>query len=187
MKYLDASINRIDLANRERRLRLERYEGLAKHVIELLKPRLAAFIERFKPSVTAEPIVRGHTRAMNLTFAATMAKGTLLFEVFPFRDVTRVRLECTQEIIPVVVRYGKRSVVEFPLDGVRDDAIVQWFDDRIVAFVKAYIGLVRQDEALREQLKGQLAGGSRVLVTPTRHVECQVPGALPATSSRLPL
>jgi hypothetical protein len=124
---------------------------------------------------------------MNLTFAATMAKGTLLFEVFPFRDVTRVRLECTQEIIPVVVRYDKRSVVEFPLDGVRDDAIVQWFDDRIVAFVKAYIGLVRQDEALREQLKGQLAGGSRVLVTPTRHVECQVPGALPATSSRLPL
>jgi hypothetical protein len=157
MKYLDALINRIDLANRERRLRLERYEAVAKHVIELLKPRLATFIERLKPSVTAEPIVRGHTRAMNLTFAATMAKVTLLFEVFPFRDVNRVRLECTQEIIPVVVRYDKRSVLEFPLDGVRDDAVVQWFDDRIFAVLKAYIDLVRQDQALREQLKDQLA------------------------------
>ena len=37
----------------------------------------------------------------------------------------------------------------------RDDAVVQWFDDRIVAFVKGYIALVRQDAALQEQLKDQ--------------------------------
>ena len=143
-------------ANRERGLRLERYETEAKHIIELLKPRLAAFIERFKPVVKDEPMVREHTRAMKLTFAATVAKVTLLFEVFPDEDVNHVRLECTQEIIPVVVRYDKQSVLEFPLGGVRDDAVVQWFDDRIVAFVKAYIALVRQDAALMEQLKDQL-------------------------------
>ena len=37
--------------------------------------------------------------------------------------------------------------------GVQDDALVGWFDDRIVAFVKAYVALVRQDAALREQLE----------------------------------
>ena len=69
--------------------------------------------------------------------------------------MNHIRLECTQEIIPVVVRYDKQSVLEFPLDEVRDDAVVQWLDDRIVAFVQTYIALVRQDAALRDQLKDQ--------------------------------
>ena len=173
MTNLDTLINRIDqeiaaeverqkagwaevvLANRECELRLQRYETEAKHIIELVKPRLDAFIERFKAVVKAEPVVRQHTRAVNLTFAATVAKATLCFEVFPDQNVNHVRLECTQEIIPVVVRYDKQSVLEFPLGGVQDDAVVQWFDDRIVAFVKAYIALVRQDAALREQLKDE--------------------------------
>src|SRR6516165_240135 len=144
---------KVMLANRERGLRLQRYETEAKHLIELLKPRLDAFIERFKAVVKAEPIVREHTRAINLTFAATVAKVTLRFEAFPDQDVSHIRLECTQEIIPVVVRYDKQSVLEFPLGGVHDDEVVRWFDDRIVAFVKAYVALVRQDVALQEQLK----------------------------------
>jgi YHS domain-containing protein len=141
---------------RERGPRLERYEAVAKHIIELLKPRLNAFIERFKAVVKAEPGVREHTRAINLTFAATVAKVTLLFEVFPDVDVSHVRLECTQEIIPVLVPYDRQSVLEFPIDAVKDDAVVQWFDERIVAFVKAYVAIVRQDADLREHLKDQL-------------------------------
>ena len=140
-------------ANRERGLRLQRYETQAKHIIELVKPRLDAFIERFKAVVKAEPMVREHTRAVNLTFSATVAKATLRFEVFPDRDVNHIRLECTQDIIPVVVRYDKQSALEFPLAGVQDDAVIQWFDDRIVSFVQAYVALVRQDAELREQLK----------------------------------
>jgi YHS domain-containing protein len=173
MTDINALINRIDqeiaaevgrqktgwaelqLANRERGLRLQRYETEAKHIIELVKPRLDAFIERFKAVVKAEPVVRQHTRAVNLTFAATVAKVTLRFEVFPDRDVNQIRLECTQEIIPVVVRYDKQSVLEFPLGRVQDDAVVHWFDDRIVAFVQAYVAVVRQDAALREQLKDE--------------------------------
>jgi YHS domain-containing protein len=144
-------------ANSERGPRLERYEAVAKHVVELLKPRLAAFIERFKDVIKAEPTVREHTRAINLTFDATVANVKLRFEVFPDPDLSHVRLECTQEIIPVVVRYDKQSVIEFPVDAVPDDAVVKWFDDRIVAFVKVYIALVRQDDALKEHLKDQLA------------------------------
>ena len=142
--------------SRERGPRLQRFDAVAQHVVELLKPRLAAFTERFKSVVKAEPAVREHTRAMNLTFAATVAKATLRFEVFPDRDVSHVRLECTQEILPVLVRYDKQSVLEFPLDGVQDDAVVQWFDERIVTFVKVYLALVRQDAALQEHLKDQL-------------------------------
>ncbi len=143
-------------ANREREPRLRKYDAMAKQLIELLKPRLAAFIERFKDVVKAEPVVREHTRAINLTFAATVAKVTLTFEVFPDRDVSHVRLECTQEIVPVLVRYDKQSVLEFPLDAVQDEAAVQWFDERIMAFVKAHLAIVRQDVALQEHLKDQL-------------------------------
>src|SRR5262245_38135246 len=89
--------------NRERGSRLQRYDAVAKHIIELLKPRLAAFIDRFKDVVKAEPVVREHTRAMNLTFAATIANVTLVFEVFPDQNVNNVRLECTQDIVPVWV------------------------------------------------------------------------------------
>jgi YHS domain-containing protein len=138
---------------RERGQRLERYEAVAKHVIELLKPRLDAFIERFQSVVKAEPRVREHTRALNLTFKATVAKVTLLFEVFPDPDVNHVRLECTQEIVPVVVQYDKQSALELPMDAMSDDAVVQWFDERVVAFVKVYVALVRRDAALQESLK----------------------------------
>jgi YHS domain-containing protein len=140
-------------ANREHERRLERYEAAAKHVIELVKPRLDAFIQRFKAFVNAEPVVREHTRAVVLKFAATIANATLRFEVFPDQEATKIRLECIQEIIPVVVRYDRQSVLEFPVAEVRDNEIIQWFDDRIVAFVKAYIALVRQDTALQQQLK----------------------------------
>src|SRR5262249_16603635 len=81
--------------------RLQRYEAVTKLRMELFKPRLAAFVERFKAVVKAEPSVREHTRAVNLTFAATIAKVTLTFEVFPDEDVSHIRLECTQEIIPM--------------------------------------------------------------------------------------
>ena len=135
---------------RERGPRLQRYEAVAKHLVELLKPRLDAFIERFKAVVKAEPKVREHTRAINLTFASSLAKVTLTFEVYPDVDVSHVRLECTQEIIPVLVRYDKQSVLEFPLDAVQDDAVVQWFDERVLAFVKAYVALERDDVALKE-------------------------------------
>src|SRR5947208_2671166 len=50
---------------RERGPRLQRYEAVAKHVIDLLRPRLAAFLERFAPVAKAEPSVRQHTRAIN--------------------------------------------------------------------------------------------------------------------------
>jgi YHS domain-containing protein len=141
---------------RERGPRLQRYEEVAKHLIELLKPRLDAFVDRFEAVVKAEPEVREHTRAMTLRFAATVAKVTLTFEVFPNQDVSHIRLECTQEIIPVLVPYDKQSVLEFPLDAVQDDAVVQWFDERILLFVKAYLAVVRQDAALQEHLKDQL-------------------------------
>ena len=143
-------------ANRERETRLRRYDAAAQHVIELLKPRLDAFIDRFQPVVQAEPTVREHTHGVNLTFAATVAKAKLTFEASPDRDATHIRLECTQDIVPVLVRCDRPSPFVLPLDAIQDDAVVQWFDDRIVAFVKSYLALVRQDAALREQLKDRL-------------------------------
>lgn len=72
---------RVVHANRERELRLQRYGAEAQHIIELVKPRFAAFTERFKPVVKVEPAVRQTTRAVNLTFAATVANVPLRFEV----------------------------------------------------------------------------------------------------------
>jgi YHS domain-containing protein len=142
-------------ADRAREARLQHFDTEAEHIVQVVKPRLDAFLERFKAVAQVEAQVRQHTRGAILTFAATIAQVTLRFEVFPDQDASHVRLECTIEIIPVVVPCNKRSVLAFPLDGVRDDAVVQWFDDSIIDFVKAYIAMVRQDPVLRERLKDQ--------------------------------
>jgi YHS domain-containing protein len=136
--------------------RLKRYEAVAAHLIEVLKPRLNGFIERFKAVAKAEPNVREHTRALNVEFASTLAKMTIRFEVFLDRDAQHVRLECTQEIIPVLVRYDKQSVLELPLDEVQDELVADWLDERIVTFVKLYLTVEREDDALKERLKDQL-------------------------------
>ena len=95
-------------ANRERGLRLQRYETEAKHIIELVKPRLEAFIERFKAVVKAEPMVRQHTRAVTLTFAATVVR-TALVEVLVFLAFGMGK-PCTAISDP-----SKKSVVTRPL------------------------------------------------------------------------
>jgi hypothetical protein len=59
-------MGQVTRTNRERGSRLQRFDAVAQHIIELLKPRLAAFIDRCKDVVKAEPVVREHTRAMNL-------------------------------------------------------------------------------------------------------------------------
>src|SRR5689334_6704654 len=120
--FREAGWEKLAQAARERGPRLERFDAQAKHIIELLKPRLAAFTERFKSVVKAEPSVREHTRVMTLSFASTVSKVTLRFELFPDQPVNHVRLECTQEIIPAWVRCDKHSVLEFDLDAVKDDA-----------------------------------------------------------------
>jgi YHS domain-containing protein len=140
-------------ANRERGPRLRRFDDIAQHLMDLLKPRLAAFLDRFKPVAQVQPEVREHTRAVLLTFASTLAKVALRFEVLPDEDVRQIRLEYILEIVPVVIRYDKHSVLEFPLDAVRDDAVIQWFDERILTFVRTYLDLVHQDTALQEKLK----------------------------------
>jgi YHS domain-containing protein len=143
-------------ANHDRDSRLRRYEPEAQHLIELVKPRVEAFVERFKAVIKVEPTIRQHTRGVTLTFAATVARASLRFEVFPDQTVDHVRLECIQEIVPVVVRVDKQSVLEYPLGSVNENEVIQWFDDRIIAFVKAYLAVLRQDVALREQLKDLL-------------------------------
>lgn len=142
-------------ANREREQRLSRYETDARHIQELWKPRLAALVERFQALVMAESTVGQHTRVVTLTFAATVARATVRFEVFPDHEARHVRLGCTQEILPARVRQEPQPPLEIPLGGVQDEAVVAWFDDRVVAFVEAHIALVRQDAVLRERLEDQ--------------------------------
>src|SRR5690348_7311040 len=62
VKREKAAWEQVTRANRERGPRLRHYEAVAQHVIELLKPRLDAFLDRFKAVVKAEPSVRQHTR-----------------------------------------------------------------------------------------------------------------------------
>ncbi len=156
VEHRKAEWEAVERGNRERAQRLTRFDTVAEHVIALVKPRLDAFLERFKPVVKVQPSVREHTRAVRLDFASTLCNVILQFELFPDRDVERVRLECTQDFTPAWVSYEKSTDLEFPLDAVPDDQVVSWLDDRVVTFVRTYLALVRRDDDLREHLKEAL-------------------------------
>lgn len=142
--------------SRERCLRLHVFDSVARHVLELLKTRLAVFLKRFQPVFQVAPRVGEDIWAVTLMFTTTGARVTLLFEVFPDQDVSHARLECTQDIIPVCVPYVKHLVLECPLISLQDDVLLQRFDERIVTFVRLFLARVGQDVALQETLEEHL-------------------------------
>lgn len=137
----------------ERGERLKRYDADARRIIDLLKPRLETFVEHLKPVVKVEPVIREHTSSVKLCFASNVAKVTLRFDVVPDQEVEHVHVECTQEILPVLTSYDKEASIQFRLGNVQYDELVQWFDDRVITFVKAYLAILRQDAKLSDQLK----------------------------------
>ena len=64
VKDQNAAWEVIEAASRERWARFYCYEAVAQHIIELLKPRLEALIERFKAVVKAEPNIRPFRNAL---------------------------------------------------------------------------------------------------------------------------
>jgi YHS domain-containing protein len=157
MANLDTLVNRIDsmlgaererieqlqrrqaMDYRERQQRLERYEQVMRRLTTVLTPRLRTLAERFDGSVDVKPARRGHTREMRFEFHSELARIALCFAASPDSDARHVLFEYDLDIVPALMKYDAHQELRQSVEGIDDDVVVDWFDERICDFVATYL------------------------------------------------
>lgn len=145
----------------DRQQRLVRYEQEIRDLIPVIAPRLRALAERFKDVVQVHPVIRAHTRELVLDFRSSLAKVELTFGAYPDRDVKNIVFQYDLEIIPVLLKFDSHLTMQQPLDNLDRAAVIKWFDDRIVDFIKTYVSIYENDYYLQGQrVEDPIAGVS---------------------------
>ncbi|MCA9239378.1 MAG: hypothetical protein KDA37_04225 [Planctomycetales bacterium] len=135
----------------ERQGRLARYEQVVQGLIPLIAPRVRSLAERFLSVVEAKPVVREHSREITFDFKSNLASVTLKLGAYPDEDVRNIVFQYELRIIPMLIKFNSHQTLEQPLDQVDRDAVIKWFDDRIVDFIKTYISIYENGYYLKGQ------------------------------------
>lgn len=134
---------------RERQQRLAKYEEEIRRLIPTLTPRIRAFTERFKDIVKVERVKRAHTRELVFHFRSGLAYVTLKLSAYPDQDVRNIIFGYDLEIIPILMKYDSVLTLEQPLYDINTAAVLDWLDDRLVAFVRTYLSISNNGYYLR--------------------------------------
>jgi YHS domain-containing protein len=124
--------------SREKRYQ-EQYLPAVARLVELIKPRLQVLADRFKDKVQVSPTVTAHQRQVTYRFDARIARIELTFRVSHDADVRNLVFDQNLEVLPILMQFEKHSSLSVPLDKVDDAKVLQWVDDRIVAFVQTFL------------------------------------------------
>jgi YHS domain-containing protein len=138
--------------HQERQQRLEQFEQLLDQLRDIWRPRLEALAQRFGDRVKATPRVAPGRREAVFQFQSDLASIHLRFSVTTNFDVTKVIFNYDLEIIPVLMQFESHAEKEFPIDAVDRPALIQWMDDRIVAFVRTYLSLYENEYYLKKHM-----------------------------------
>lgn len=130
----------------------ELFVPAAKHVVELVRPRLQVLVEHFKDRVNVKPVVTEHMREVTLKFISPLAHIDLKYRLSHDADIKNLLLDQHLEILPILMKYDPHSGLSVPLDKIDDDKITNWFDDRIVEFVQTVGELNRNQNYLKGHL-----------------------------------
>jgi YHS domain-containing protein len=123
---------------REQRYQQQYLPAVAR-LVELIKPRLQVLADRFKDKVHVNPTVTAHQRQVTYQFDARVARIELSFRVSHDADVRSIVFDQELEVLPILMQFDKHSQLTVPLDKVDDAKVLQWVDDRIVAFVQTFL------------------------------------------------
>jgi hypothetical protein len=124
-----------------RQQRLEKFDQLLEELREVWRPRLEALAKKFGERVNVQPEVEPGRRSAKFKFKSELASIDLRFAVAPDADVRNVVFTCDLQILPILMKFASHDEISFPLDAVDKKALGEWFDDRIVGFVKTYLSL----------------------------------------------
>jgi len=153
---IDDKVKKVQQENmqeyRDRQKRLDQFGKLLDELKGIWLPRLEALHQRFGDRVKITPRLTPSSREATFEFQSHLARICLKFSVFADRDVRNVILTSDLDIVPVLMKFDAHSEMAFPLDGADKDAIGNWFDDRIVSFVRTYVSIHENNFYLKDHL-----------------------------------
>ena len=123
---------------REQRYQQQYLPAVAR-LVELIKPRLQVLADKFKDKVHVHPTVTAHQRQVTYQFDARVARIELTFRVSHDADVRNLVFDQELDVLPILMQFDKHSQLTVPLDKIDDAKVLQWVDDRIVAFVQTFL------------------------------------------------
>jgi YHS domain-containing protein len=133
-----------------------RFAGQFTPAVEKLKgiwrPKLEALVERFKDSVKVEPTVEPHSRRAKFSFQSPLAHIGLQFSVGHDTEVRNLTLVYDLEILPIYMEFEKHAELTMPLGAIDEAAVAKWLDDRIVGFVRTYLGLQTNEYYMKDHM-----------------------------------
>jgi YHS domain-containing protein len=139
-------------AYEDRQNRLKTFEEVCEKLRDIIRPRLEALSQRFGERVKVTPEVGAERRQATFKFDSNLAHIDLRFRASTDQDVRKLVLDYELQILPILMKFEPHKQAEFPLDGVDPAAVGQWFDDRIVEFVRTYLSLHQNEYYLKNHM-----------------------------------
>jgi YHS domain-containing protein len=128
--------------------RLRRYNQVANHLVkELIRPRLGKLAGYFENAWVSIEQHGGHGCVCE--FAKTPrfpATATLAFEVTRDGQAHTVEIDYNVSIIPAFSPVPRPDRLTVPLEGLNDEKVAAWVEEKILAFVDAYLRLETAEE-----------------------------------------
>ncbi len=136
-------------AYEDRQRRLKIIEQVCQRLRDIWQPRLEALGQRFGERVKVTPEICGEVRQATFKFNSNLAHIDLRFRASTDHDVRKLVLDYELQILPILMKFEPHVQAEFPLETVDSAAVAQWFDDRIVDFVRTYLSLHQNEFYLK--------------------------------------
>jgi YHS domain-containing protein len=139
-------------AYEDRQKRLTTYEVTCEKLRDVIRPRLEALAQRFGERVKVTPEIGAERRQATFRFDSNLAHIDLRFRVSTDQEVRNLVLDYELQILPILMKFEPHVQAEFPLATVDPAAVGQWFDDRIVDFVRTYLSLHQNEYYLKNHM-----------------------------------
>jgi len=122
------------------------FERGAKHVLEeLVRPRMQALISFFPNATLARKCEFGHSTWWFGYTERFPASVKLDLSVDHDELCENLVLAYELSILPSYAKYDRFDRIEMPLDAIDEAGIAAWLENRLIKFVRTYVGLEKTD------------------------------------------
>jgi YHS domain-containing protein len=148
-------------AYEDRQRRLETFEKVCERLKEVWRPRMEALAKKFGERVKVTPTIAGERREATFKVDSNLAHIDLRFRASTDQEVRKLVLDYELQILPILMKFEPHKQAEFPLETIDPAAVAQWFDDRIVDFVRTYLSLHQNEYYLKGHMVSDPVAGVR--------------------------
>lgn len=156
---------RVERKQQELQQRFERFGQLADRLIaEMLCPRIATVAKQFANAEPLPPLQANRYRCLCRFHHTDRFPATTTLELSVSHDaqVEHLLVDYDLEILPVFFQFQRHDEITFPLDGVDEERLKIWVEDKLLLFVDTYLKLEMADAYQRENLVTDPVCGNRI-------------------------